>query len=62
MYLGGNNVKVVCERVWRFDQECATRRWPATGDSPKWSTCVKHIGRWKVRTAGSLQDKKYSLA
>ena len=25
LYLGGNNVRVMCERVWRFDQECATR-------------------------------------
>ena len=30
LYLGGNNVTVVCERMWRFDQECATRRWLAT--------------------------------
>ena len=70
LYLGGNNVRVVCERMWRVDQECATRRWlvtgtrsrHASGDSPKWSVHVKHAGRWRVRTAGSLQDKKYSLA
>ena len=30
LYLVGNNVWVVCERVWRFDQECATRRWFVT--------------------------------
>ena len=30
MYLGRNNIRVVCERVWRFDQECATRRWLMT--------------------------------
>ena len=56
----------MCVREWRFDQECPTRKWLATrlmsGDSPKWSTCVKHAGRWKVRPARSLQDKKYSLA
>ena len=25
LYLGGNNVKVVCERVLRIDQMCASR-------------------------------------
>jgi len=53
---------ILREKPWRFDQKCATRRWLASSDSPKWSTCVKHAGRWRVRTAGSLQDKKYSLA
>ena len=27
LYLGGNNVRIMCETVWRFDQEYATRRW-----------------------------------
>ena len=70
LYLGENNVRVMCERVWRFDQECATRRWLVTrtcnwlasGDLPKWSTRVEHVGSWKVRTVGSLHDKKYNLA
>ena len=25
LYLGGNNVRVMCERVWRIDQGCASR-------------------------------------
>ena len=43
LYLGGNNVWVVCERVWRIDQVCALRGisrlthewWPAK----MWHTC-----------------------
>ena len=31
LYLGGNNVRVVCERMWRFDQEWATKRWLTIG-------------------------------
>ena len=58
LYLGGNNVRVVYESVWRFNQECVTRRWLmtglASGDSSKWSTHVKHAGRWRVRPVGSL--------
>ena len=26
----------------------------ASGDSSKWSTHVKHAGRWRVRPVGSL--------
>ena len=65
LYLGGNNIRVECERVWRFDQECATRRWITTGlvtDSwvvtcQKWSTRVKYAGRWRIKTVGPLHDK-----
>ena len=43
MYLGGNHVRVVCERVWRKAQECALKKslaigshdWLVTGKSPK---------------------------
>ena len=52
LYLGGNNVRVVCERVWRIDQVCALRgnsrldflNWLASGDSPECGTRVKHVG------------------
>ena len=43
LYLGGNNVRVVCGRVWRINQVCAsrtilatgTRNWLVSGDSPE---------------------------
>ena len=43
LYLGGNNVRVVCVRVWRIDQMCAiksilvtgTSDWLASGNSPE---------------------------
>ena len=60
LYLCENNARVVREKVWKFDQEYATRRWLTSGNSPKWSTSVKHVGRWRVRLTGSLHDKKYS--
>ena len=68
LYLGGNNVRVVCERVWRIDQVCAiksilataTHNWLTSGDSLESSTHVKHAESWRARTTRSLQDKKYS--
>ena len=70
LYLGGNNVRVVCERVWRIDQVYAiksllatgTRDWLASGDSLESNTRVKHAESWRATIARSLQDKKYSLA
>ena len=69
LYLGGNNVKVVCKRVWRIDQVCAIKRqlaigshdWLANGDSPECVTRVEHAGSRRIRTAGSLKDKNYRL-
>ena len=59
----------MCERVWRI-QVCVQSRaflWlELTSDS--WlmtrqiAICVKHAGSWRIMIAGSLQDKKYSLA
>ena len=70
LYLGGNNVRVVCERVWRIDQVCAIKRqlttgsrdWLVNGDSLECVTRVKHVGSWRVSTVGLLQDKNYRLA
>ena len=31
MFLGGNNVRVVCERVWRIAQVCAKKQELAVG-------------------------------
>ena len=70
LYLGGNNVRVVCERVWRIDQVYAiksllatgTRDWLASGDSLESNTRVKHAESWRATTVRSLQYKKYRLA
>ena len=45
LFLGGNNVRVVCERVWRFDQECAIRtdsQLELATDSEWWLAKMKH--------------------
>ena len=69
LYLGGNNVRVVCERVWRNSSwvhlrgvsqlDLATDSRLASRQSV---TRVKYAGSWRVMTARALQDKKYSLA
>ena len=65
LYLGGNNVKVVCERVWR-NSRCVhskeSHNWILWLASRQSGTHVKHVESWRVTTAGALQDKKYSLA
>ena len=69
LYLGGNNVRVVCERVWLI-QVCVQLRafsWLELASDLRLMTrqsaiCVKHAESWRVMIAGSLQDKKYSLA
>ena len=70
LLLFGNNVKVVCEKVWRIDRACAIKRqlatrsrnWLASGASSKCVTRVEHARSWRVRTARSLQEKNYKLA
>ena len=65
MYLGGNHVRVVCERVWRF-QVCVhsgafSRLEFVSGlrlMTRQNATRVKHVGSWRVMTIGALQDKK----
>ena len=51
MYLGGNNVRVICERVWRFDQECATRRWLTTRltTDSRVVTCQNEEHMWSMQ-------------
>ena len=65
LYLGGNHVRVVCEKEWRiqvcvlsksFSQlELASDLWLMTCQN---ATCAKHAGSWRVTTARALQDKK----
>ena len=70
LYLGGNHVRVVCERVWRKAQECAlkkglatrSRDWLAIGKSPKVAHMWSMQGSWKIMPAVALQDKTSSLA
>ena len=59
----------MCERMWRKLKLCAFKevsRLDLTTDSRLASrqsaTRVKHVGSWRVTTAGALQDIKYSLA
>ena len=69
LYLGGNYVRVVCERMWRKFKLCAFKRvlqldlatdsWLASRQS---ATRVKHARSWRVTIVGELQDEKYSLA
>ena len=70
LYLGGNHVRVVCERVWRKTQDCALSKGLTTRsrillaacklpkDAHEWSMQRS----WIVTPAGALQDKKSSLA
>ena len=67
LYLGGNYVRIVCERVWRKLKMCAIQRSLATR-SQDWQVakmvhmCEACRGSWKVMTTGVLQDKTSSLA
>ena len=51
LYLGGNHVRVVCEKVWRNAQECALKKGLVTGSHDwqvtKGGTRVKHAGELK---------------
>ena len=70
LYLGGNNVRIVCKKVWRFDQECAIRRWLATGLATDLQvvTCQNEAYMWSMQEdeeSGQVdhyRKKKYSLA
>ena len=65
LYLGGNNVRVMCERVWRNSScmhlreilwlDLATDLQLASRQS---ATRVKHVGSRRVTTTEALQDKK----
>ena len=70
LYLGGNHVRVVCERVWRKAQECTIKKgfvtgshdWLATGKSPEVAHMWSIQGSWRVTPTIALQDKTSSLA
>ena len=55
LYLGGNHVRVVCERVWRKAQNCALKKSLATGSRnwqlAKGDTHMKHAGELKSHTS-----------
>ena len=46
-YLSGNNVRIMCERVWRFDQECATKKWLMTNS--RVVTCQNETHVWSMQ-------------
>ena len=64
LYLGGNHVRVVCERMWRIAQECAKNQGLA-GGSRLQATRLMHMcqacQKLKRRTSCSLQDKSPRL-
>ena len=70
LYLGGNHVRVVCERVWRNAQDSAvkqrlaarTRGWLAACKPPKGAHVQSMQGSWTVTPPGALHDKKSRLA
>ena len=63
LFLGGNHVKVMCERVWRKAQECALNRasWLdlAASKSPKGGTRVKYVGELKSHTSQSTTGQNF---
>ena len=69
MYLGGNHVRVVCERVWRI-AKCVQRsrdsRLDLAGGSRLQAAWMKHTcqacQKLKRRASHSLQDKSSKLA
>ena len=70
LYLGGNHVRVVCERVWRKFQDYAPNKGLETGShgllaackSPKDAHEWSMQKSWTIKPIGALQDKKSSLA
>ena len=70
LYLSGNHVRVVCERVWRNAQNCAvkqglaarSRGWLADCKSPEDAHEWSMQRSWTVMPIVALQDKKSSLA
>ena len=67
--LGGNHVRVVCERVWKNDQDCAMKQ-GLTARSHRWLTACKPPKdahewsmqkSWTIMPAVALQDKKFKL-
>ena len=64
LYLGGNHVRVVCERVWRKSSKvCISRasRLVCSLQSPKQAHVWSMQGSWRVTLAVALQDKSPKL-
>ena len=70
LYLGGNHVRVVCERVWGNAQDSAVKQRLAVRTRGGLAACkppkVAHVqsmqGSWTVTPPGALHDKKSRLA
>ena len=62
LYLGGNHVKVVCERVWRKVQDCAFSKGLTTGSRDlqvaKGCTWVKHVEELNSHASWSTTGQK----
>ena len=55
LYLGGNHVRVVCERVWWKAQKCAIKKSLATG-SRDWQVAkMAHVWRMRGELKGHTQ-------
>jgi len=65
LYLGGNQVRVVCERVCRKVQECALKKSLATGSRnwqvAKGGTHVKHVGELKGHASWSIIGQNFQI-
>ena len=61
LYLGGNHIRVVCERVWRKAQKCALKKSLMTSlrlaSRQRRHTCEACRGSWRFMPAVALQDK-----
>ena len=64
LYLGGNHLRIVCERVWRKTQMCATQQGLASGSRPashQSGTRVKHAEKLKSYTSWSTTGQKFQF-
>ena len=66
LYLRGNHVRVVCERVWKKAQECTLNKASqldlVTCKLPNEAYVWSMHRSWRVTPARTLQDKTSSLA
>ena len=60
MYLGGNHVRVVCERVWRIAQDCATKQGLAVG-SRGWLTSASRQNVAHVPSMSEAEESRQLL-
>ena len=66
LYLGGNHVRVVCERVWRNAQDSVVKQKLAAGtrglQATKSCTCAEHAGELNSHVTWSTIGQKSRLA